>query len=82
MRLKHNEFDEIIAILALFRPGPLMSGMVDDFIERKHGRKPVEYPFEEVKDISKGNLRFGCIPEQSCSWPTSFWFYNGRSRHT
>ncbi len=50
-RLKPDKFDEIIAILALFRPGPLMSGMVDDFIDRKHGRKPIEYPFEEVKDI-------------------------------
>jgi len=50
-RLKPNKFDEIIAILALFRPGPLMSGMVDDFIDRKHGRKPVEYPFEEVREI-------------------------------
>ncbi|SNZ02935.1 DNA polymerase-3 subunit alpha [Persephonella hydrogeniphila] len=50
-RLKPDKFDEVIAILALFRPGPLMSGMVDDFIDRKHGRKPVEYPFEEVKDI-------------------------------
>ena len=50
-RLKPTKFDEIIAILALFRPGPLMSGMVDDFIDRKHGRKPVEYPFEEVKEI-------------------------------
>ncbi|WP_457643991.1 DNA polymerase III subunit alpha, partial [Persephonella sp.] len=51
IKLKPDKFDEIIAILALFRPGPLMSGMVDDFIDRKHGRKPVEYPFEEVKDI-------------------------------
>ena len=50
-RLKPDKFDEIIAILALFRPGPLMSGMVDDFIDRKHGRKPVEYPFNEVKEI-------------------------------
>ncbi|WP_457641094.1 DNA polymerase III subunit alpha [Persephonella sp.] len=50
-RLKPDKFDEIIAILALFRPGPLMSGMVDEFIERKHGRKPVEYPFEEVKEV-------------------------------
>ncbi len=50
-RLKPTKFDEIIAILALFRPGPLMSGMVDDFIDRKHGRKPVEYPFEEVREI-------------------------------
>ncbi|WP_457643438.1 DNA polymerase III subunit alpha [Persephonella sp.] len=51
VKLKPDKFDEVIAILALFRPGPLMSGMVDDFIDRKHGRKPVEYPFEEVKDI-------------------------------
>ncbi|RMD46633.1 MAG: DNA polymerase III subunit alpha, partial [Aquificota bacterium] len=52
-RLKPDKFDEIIAILALFRPGPLMSGMVDEYIERKHGRKEVEYPFEEVKDVLK-----------------------------
>ncbi|WP_297887148.1 DNA polymerase III subunit alpha [Sulfurihydrogenibium sp.] len=51
VRLKPTVFDEIIAILALFRPGPLMSGMVDEYIERKHGRKPVEYPFDEVKEI-------------------------------
>ncbi|WP_457644327.1 DNA polymerase III subunit alpha [Persephonella sp.] len=51
VKLKPDKFDEIIAILALFRPGPLMSGMADDFIDRKHGRKPVEYPFEEVKEI-------------------------------
>jgi len=51
VRLKPDKFDEIIAILALFRPGPLMSGMVDDFIDRKHGKKPVEYPFEEIKDV-------------------------------
>jgi DNA polymerase III alpha subunit/intein/homing endonuclease len=50
-RLKPDKFDEIIAILALYRPGPLMSGMVDEFIERKHGRRPVEYPFDEVRDI-------------------------------
>ncbi|WP_297455471.1 DNA polymerase III subunit alpha [Persephonella sp.] len=50
-KLKPDKFDEIIAILALFRPGPLMSGMVDEYIERKHGRKPVEYPFDEVKEI-------------------------------
>ncbi|HIE59879.1 MAG TPA: DNA polymerase III subunit alpha [Persephonella sp.] len=52
-RLKPDKFDEIIAILALFRPGPLMSGMVDEYIDRKHGRKPIEYPFEEVKDVLK-----------------------------
>ncbi|MCX7739167.1 MAG: DNA polymerase III subunit alpha [Hydrogenothermaceae bacterium] len=50
-RLKPNHFDEIIAILALFRPGPLMSGMVDEYIERKHSRKEIVYPFMEIKDI-------------------------------
>ncbi len=37
-------FEDIIALVALFRPGPLQSGMVDDFINRKHGRQEVAYP--------------------------------------
>ncbi len=51
VKLKPTKFEEVIAILALFRPGPLMSGMVDEYIERKHGRRPVEYPFKEVEDV-------------------------------
>lgn len=51
-RLKPDCFDEIIALVALFRPGPLQSGMVDDFIDRKHGAK-VEYPHPEVEPILK-----------------------------
>ncbi len=47
-RLKPTTFEDIIAVLALYRPGPMESGMLDDFIERKHGRKKVYYPFEEV----------------------------------
>ena len=43
MRLKPNSFDDLVAILALYRPGPLDSGMVDHYIERKHGREPVSY---------------------------------------
>jgi len=42
-RLQPGHFDEIVALVALYRPGPLQSGMVDDFIDRKHGRAPVEY---------------------------------------
>ncbi|MBI4695463.1 MAG: DNA polymerase III subunit alpha [Gammaproteobacteria bacterium] len=38
-RLKPDRFEDLVALVALFRPGPLQSGMVDDFIERKHGRK-------------------------------------------
>jgi DNA polymerase III subunit alpha len=55
-RLQPDNFEDIVALVALFRPGPLQSGMVDDFIDRKHGRigggidylhpdlKPVLYP--------------------------------------
>ncbi len=47
-RLKPSSFEDLIAVLALYRPGPMESGMLDDFIERKHGRKQIFYPFEEV----------------------------------
>lgn len=50
-RLEPTEFPDLIAILALYRPGPLESGMVDDYIERKHGRQPVVYPHERVREI-------------------------------
>lgn len=43
MRLKPNCFDDLVAILALYRPGPLDSGMAEHYIERKHGREKVEY---------------------------------------
>ncbi len=50
-RLKPACFDDIIALVALYRPGPLDSGMVDDFVERKHGRKAVEYLVEQLAPI-------------------------------
>jgi len=50
-RLQPDTFEDIIALVALFRPGPLESGMVDDFINRKHGRAAVEYPFPETEEI-------------------------------
>ncbi len=43
VRLKPNCFDDLVAILALYRPGPLDAGMVDHYIERKHKREPVTY---------------------------------------
>ena len=48
-----NRFDDIIAILALYRPGPLDSGMVDEFIERKHGRKQIEYKDPKLESVLK-----------------------------
>jgi DNA polymerase-3 subunit alpha len=50
-RLQPDCFEEIIALVALFRPGPLQSGMVDDFIDRKHGRAKVEYPHPDLEPI-------------------------------
>ncbi len=53
VRLKPECFDDIIALVALYRPGPLNSGMVDDFVERKHGRKSVKYIVPELEPILK-----------------------------
>ncbi len=50
-RLVPNCFEDIIALVALFRPGPLQSGMVDDFIDRKHGRTRVVYPHPELEPV-------------------------------
>ncbi len=52
-RLKPDSFDEITALVALFRPGPLQSGMVDDYIDRKHGRAVVHYPHPDIQGILK-----------------------------
>jgi len=50
-RLKPEGIEDLIAILALYRPGPLGSGMIEDFIERKHGRVKVTYPHESLESI-------------------------------
>ena len=44
-----SSFEDIIALVALFRPGPLQSGMVDDFINRKHGRAKLAWPHEDYQ---------------------------------
>lgn len=46
-RLKPSNFEDIIAVLALYRPGPMESGMLDDFIDRKHGRAEINYFYDE-----------------------------------
>ena len=52
-RLQPDNFEEIVALVALFRPGPLQSGMVDDFINRKHKRVSVKYPHPSLESILK-----------------------------
>ncbi|MEO5331159.1 MAG: DNA polymerase III subunit alpha [Magnetococcus sp. YQC-5] len=52
-KLAPDAFEDIIALVALYRPGPLGSGMVDDFINRKHGRVDVAYPLPQLEPILK-----------------------------
>jgi DNA polymerase-3 subunit alpha len=48
-KLKPDCLEDLIALVALFRPGPLQSGMVDDFINRKHGRAEISYPHSDYQ---------------------------------
>ncbi len=52
-RLKPSSFEDLIAVLALYRPGPMESGMLHDFIERKHGRQEISYTFDSMEPILK-----------------------------
>jgi len=53
MKLKPECFDDVIALVALYRPGPMESGMIDDYVERKHGKKEVVYLLPELEPILK-----------------------------
>jgi DNA polymerase-3 subunit alpha len=52
-RLRPDNFEDIVALVALYRPGPLQSGMVDDFIDRKQGKAKIEYPHPSLATILK-----------------------------
>ncbi len=52
-RLKPDVFDDLGALVALFRPGPLDSGMVDEFVDRKHGRKAITYAHPSLEPVLK-----------------------------
>ncbi len=52
-RLRPSVLDDLVALVALYRPGPLSSGMVDDFVDRKHGRQEVSYPLPILEDLLK-----------------------------
>jgi DNA polymerase-3 subunit alpha len=62
VRLKPNCFEDIIALVALYRPGPLGSGMVDDFINRKHGKTEITYELPTLEPILKST--YGVIVYQ------------------
>lgn len=50
-RVQPDRFEDLIALLALYRPGPLESGMADDYVARRSGRKPVAYPHPSLKEV-------------------------------
>jgi len=64
-QLKPDRFSDIVAFLALYRPGPLQGGVVDDFIRRRHGRGgPVTYPHEKLEQILSETYGFFLYQEQ------------------
>jgi len=52
-KLQPSRFEDLVALLALYRPGPIGSGMLDDFIHRKHGRVPLKYDHKKLEEILK-----------------------------
>ena len=63
-RYKPNSIEDLTALNALYRPGPIQGGMIDDFVERKHGRRKVEYELPELKEILQETLGVIVYQEQ------------------
>jgi DNA polymerase III subunit alpha len=63
-RYRPNSIEDLTALNALYRPGPIQGGMIDDFIDRKHGRKKIEYELPELKEILEETLGVIVYQEQ------------------
>jgi DNA polymerase III subunit alpha len=63
-RYQPNSIEDLTALNALYRPGPIQGGMIDDFIERKHGRRKIEYELPELKEILQETLGVFVYQEQ------------------
>jgi len=63
-RYKPNSIEDLTALNALYRPGPIQGGMIDDFIDRKHGRKRIEYELPELQQILEETLGVIVYQEQ------------------
>jgi len=64
-RLKSNCFEDLIALIAVYRPSALASGIVDEFINRKHGRVAVRYPLPQLESILKETYGLILYQEQA-----------------
>jgi DNA polymerase-3 subunit alpha len=63
-KLQPQVFEDLVALVALYRPGPLGSGMVDDFIERRHGRREITYELPELEPILRSTYGVIVFQEQ------------------
>src|SRR5450432_2890563 len=63
-RYKPSSIEGLTALNALYRPGPIQGGMIDDFIDRKHGRKKIEYELPELKEVLEETLGVIVYQEQ------------------
>src|SRR5271166_3681108 len=63
-RYQPNSIEDLTALNALYRPGPIQGGMIDDFIERKHGRRKIEYELPELQEILQETLGVIVYQEQ------------------
>lgn len=63
-KIKPTQFEDIISVIALFRPGPIGSGMLDDFMKRKHGRIPITYEHPQLEPILKSTYGIILYQEQ------------------
>jgi DNA polymerase-3 subunit alpha len=63
-RYQPNSIEDLTALNALYRPGPIQGGMIDDFIDRKHGRKKIEYELPELQEILRETLGVIVYQEQ------------------
>ena len=63
-RYQPNSIEDLTALNALYRPGPIQGGMIDDFIERKHGRRKIEYELPDLKEILAETLGVIVYQEQ------------------
>ncbi|MFH1441939.1 MAG: DNA polymerase III subunit alpha [Candidatus Omnitrophota bacterium] len=63
-KLEPAKFEDLIALLALYRPGPIGSGMLEDFIQRKHNRVPIKYDHKKLESILKETYGIMIYQEQ------------------
>ena len=62
--LEPDRFEDLMALVALYRPGPLNNGLHTEYAERKHGRKPVSYPHPDLETILQGTYGVMVYQEQ------------------